>query len=122
MNATLHQFWKVMEACGIDTETALDMLKEIEEKRERVRVYDLPEINDKDYIALSDDDIVFIAFLKHNKLTKQFARVTGFSDRILRRITRKGYATVYTYEKLQMAKRKWEGWVSSQREKKRRIK
>ncbi len=103
MNTTLSLFWKTVEACNIDIETALDMLREIEE-RKGVKIYDLQEIDDVNYIELSDDDIVFITFLKHNKLTRQFSRITGFSDRILRRIARQGYATVYTYNKLQQAK------------------
>ncbi len=109
-NRTLELFWKTMEACGIDTNAALTILEEIGNKNN----FDVQHLVNEDLgnvIPISDDDRIFIEHLKLNKQMRKFKRVTGLTDKTLRKMIKRGYAPVTTYERFVEAKRVWEQWL-----------
>lgn len=108
-NPTLNLFWRTVQACNIDMDTALGMLEEIGERNnfDVQHLTDASDIYGKGIVPLSDNDKIFIQQLAVERKLKEFARYTNLSTKTLRRILLKGYAIQETYTRFENAKRMW---------------
>ena len=116
MNRTLELFWRTVEVCGMDKQEALDIIEKIERKNS-FNVYNLPEkdIDGKVKVNLSPEDLAFIQQLRIEKNMSRFYKITGFSDKALRRMEKKGLATFTTYERFTNARQRWEFWLEKEK-------